>query len=57
MKNGLRHMRKSIFYADILLYLYGYMLQYMEMRLRQANLANLDVFFTDLCRIWLESKG
>ncbi|CAB5371430.1 unnamed protein product [Rhizophagus irregularis] len=31
--------------------------QYMEMRLRQANPANLDAFFTDLQRIWLESRG
>ena len=29
----------------------------MEMRLRQANPANLDAFFTDLRRIWLESRG
>jgi transcription elongation factor Elf1 len=29
----------------------------MEMRLRQANPNNLDAFFTDLRRIWLESRG
>src|SRR6266496_1913740 len=31
--------------------------QYMEMRLRQANPANLDAFFTSLRTIWLESRG
>jgi hypothetical protein len=29
----------------------------MEMRLRQANPANLDAFFTNLRTIWLESRG
>ena len=29
----------------------------MEIRLKQAVPANLDAFFTDLCRIWLESRG
>src|SRR2546430_1087909 len=38
---------------DVLPYLYEQILQYMEMRLRQTNLANLDAFFTDLRRIWL----
>ena len=27
------------------------------MRLRQTNPVNLDTFFTDLYRIWLESRG
>src|SRR5277367_2367682 len=35
---------QGISYADVLPYLYGHMSQYMEMRLRQANLANLDTF-------------
>ncbi|PKB96326.1 hypothetical protein RhiirA5_435017, partial [Rhizophagus irregularis] len=48
---------QGISYADAIEYLYGHMPQYMEMRLRQANPANLDAFFTDLQRIWLESRG
>jgi hypothetical protein len=48
---------QGIPYADVLPYLYEHMPQYMEMRLRQANPANLDAFFTDLRRIWLESRG
>src|SRR4051794_3728331 len=44
-------------YADVLPYLYEHMPHYMEMRLRQANPANLDAFFSDLRRIWLESRG
>src|SRR5277367_635027 len=48
---------QGIPYANVLPYLYGHMPQYMEMRLRQANPANLDAFFTDLCRIWLECRG
>lgn len=39
---------QGIPYAEAVEYLYGHMPQYMEMRLRQANPANLDVFFTDL---------
>jgi hypothetical protein len=48
---------QGIPYADAIEYLYRHMPQYMEMKLRQANLANLDAFFTDLRRIWLESRG
>ena len=48
---------QGIPYADVLPYLYEHMPQYMEMRFRQANPANLDAFFTDLRRIWLESRG
>jgi uncharacterized protein YoxC len=48
---------QGIPYAEVLPYLYEHMPQYMEMRLRQANPANLDAFFTDLRRIWLESRG
>ena len=48
---------QGIQYAEVLPYLYEHMSQYMEMRLRQANPANLDTFFTDLRRIWLESRG
>ncbi|GET55333.1 hypothetical protein GLOIN_2v1772633 [Rhizophagus irregularis DAOM 181602=DAOM 197198] len=48
---------QGISYADAIEYLYGHMPQYMEMRFRQANPANLDAFFTDLQRIWLESRG
>src|SRR6266542_1603216 len=44
-------------YAEVLPYLYEHMPQYMEMRLRQANPANLDAFFTSLRTIWLESRG
>ncbi|PKC63769.1 hypothetical protein RhiirA1_463308 [Rhizophagus irregularis] len=33
---------QGISYADAIEYLYGYMLQYIEIRLRQANPANLD---------------
>jgi hypothetical protein len=48
---------QGIPYADVLPYLYEHMPQYMEMRLRQANPANLDAFFTNLRTIWLESRG
>src|ERR1043166_3848099 len=48
---------QGIAYAEVLPYLYEHMPQYMEMRLRQANPNNLDAFFTDLRRIWLESRG
>src|ERR1044072_5070075 len=48
---------QSIAYAEVLPYLYEHMPQYIEMRLRQANPNNLDAFFTDLRRIWLESRG
>src|SRR5256885_16036806 len=48
---------QGIPFAEVLPYLYEHMPQYMEMRLRQANPANLDAFFTDLHRIWLESRG
>ena len=48
---------QGIPYAEVLPYLYEHMPQYMEMRLRQANSGNLDAFFTDLRRIWLESRG
>ena len=48
---------QGIQYAEVLPYLYEHMPQYMEMRLRQANPVNLDAFFTDLRRIWLESRG
>jgi hypothetical protein len=44
-------------YADVLPYLLEHMPQYMEIRLRQANPGNLDAFFTDLRKIWLESRG
>ncbi|GES80727.1 hypothetical protein GLOIN_2v1765860 [Rhizophagus clarus] len=47
---------QGLVYADILPYLYTHMPQYIEMRLRQANPLNLGAFFTDLRRIWLESK-
>ena len=48
---------QGISYANIMPYLLDHIPQYIEMRLRQANPANLDIFFTDLRRIWLESKG
>ena len=48
---------QGIPYADVLPYLYSHMSQYMEMRLRQANPANLDAFFTNLRQIWLECRG
>src|SRR6185436_1325690 len=48
---------QGIPYAEVLPYLYEHMPQYMEMRLRQTNPNNLDAFFTDLRRIWLESRG
>ena len=48
---------QGIPYADVLPYLYSHMSQYMEMRLRQANPANLDTFFTNLRQIWLECRG
>jgi len=48
---------QGIPYAEVLPYLYEHMPQYMEMRLRQANPANLDAFFTSLRTIWLESRG
>ena len=44
-------------YAEALEYLYGHMPQYIEMRLRQVNPGNLDAFFTELRKIWLESRG
>jgi hypothetical protein len=44
-------------YNDALPYLYEHMPNYIEIRLRQANPVNLDAFFTDLRRIWLESRG
>ncbi|GBB93332.1 hypothetical protein RclHR1_02150019 [Rhizophagus clarus] len=47
---------QGIPYADAIEYLYGHMPQYMKMRLRQANPANLDAFFTDLRRIWLKNS-
>jgi hypothetical protein len=43
--------------AEAFEYLYGHLPQYIEMRLRQANPANLDAFFTELRKIWLESRG
>jgi len=48
---------QGIPYADALPYLYEHMSQYMEMRLRQTALANLDAFFTNLRTIWLETRG
>jgi hypothetical protein len=48
---------QGIPYADVLPYLYEHMPQYMEMRLRQANPANLNAFFTNLRTIWLESRS
>lgn len=48
---------QGIPFANVLPYLYRHMPQYMEMRLRQANPANLDAFFTNLRTIWLESRG
>ncbi|PKK71943.1 hypothetical protein RhiirC2_777777 [Rhizophagus irregularis] len=42
---------QGISYADAIEYLYGHMPQYIEIKLRQANPANLDAFFTDLRRI------
>ncbi|GBB99415.1 hypothetical protein RclHR1_35120001 [Rhizophagus clarus] len=48
---------QGLVYADILPYLYTHMPQYIEMRLRHANPPDLGTFFTDLRRIWLESRG
>ena len=48
---------QGLVYADVLPYLYGHMLQYMEMRLRQTAPATLDAFFTNLRTIWLETRG
>ena len=44
-------------YNDVLPYLYEHMPNYMEIRLRQANPADLNAFFTNLRKIWLESRG
>ena len=48
---------QGIPYAEVLPYLYDHMPPPMDMRLRLANLGNLDAFFTDLRRIWLECRG
>jgi hypothetical protein len=48
---------QGIPHAEALEYLYGHMPQYIEMRLRQVNPGNLDAFFTELRKIWLESRG
>src|SRR5579871_788604 len=44
-------------YADVLPYLYEHMPNYIEIRLRQGNPVDLNAFFSDLRKIWLESRG
>jgi hypothetical protein len=44
-------------YNDALPYLYEHMPNYIEIRLRQVNPGDLDAFFTNLRKIWLESRG
>ena len=44
-------------YNDALPYLYEHMPNYIEIRLRQDNPGTLDAFFTNLRKIWLESRG
>ncbi|RGB28618.1 hypothetical protein C1646_767594 [Rhizophagus diaphanus] len=44
-----KRIKKGIPYADVLPYLYEHMPQYIEMRLRQANPANLVAFFLQIC--------
>jgi hypothetical protein len=44
-------------FNDVLPYLYEHMPNYIEIRLRQGNPADLDAFFTNLRKIWLESRG
>ena len=44
-------------YNDALPYLYEHMPNYIEIRLRQVNPGDLDTFFSNLRKIWLESRG
>ena len=48
---------QGIPYAELLPYLLDHMPQEMEMRLRIANPINLDAFFTELRKVWLECRG
>jgi hypothetical protein len=44
-------------YADVLPYLYRHLPDNLEMKVRIENPANLDAFFTELRKHWLESGG
>ena len=48
---------QGIPYADLSPYLLDHMPQEMGMRLRIANPANLDAFFGELRKVWLECRG
>jgi hypothetical protein len=48
---------QGMVFADVLPYLYDHIPVNMQLRIRIANSANLNAFFTELRNIWLEAGG
>jgi hypothetical protein len=48
---------QGMVFADVLPYLYDHIPVNMQLRIRIANPANLNAFFTELRNIWLEAGG